>query len=132
MANILTDGKGNGIPQYQTGAGEFLPLLGDKGPYSQSVDPNGDPLFTEANPAVVKVAESGAQGAASVTPNDSVNLTRGVTKGLYVGAQGDVRVTMQDGSIVTFNAIAPGVIHPISVTKVFATGTTASMILAVY
>lgn len=55
MSNILTDGKGNGIPQFQKGTGEFAPLLGDKAPYSQILDANGNLLFTNVNPAAVQV-----------------------------------------------------------------------------
>lgn len=71
-----------------------------------------------------------AQQAVSVTPNDA-DLIR-PTRGVYVGATGTLKVTMSDGSDVTFNSIAAGVVHPLSVKRVFATGTTATGIVAVY
>lgn len=79
-----------------------------------------------------EVANGSAKKATAVTPNDTTNLSGGATKGLYLGASGNVVVTMADGTDATFTALASGVIHPISVLKVKATGTTATSILAVY
>lgn len=73
-----------------------------------------------------------AQKAVAVTPSDSVDLAAGPTKGLYVGGAGNVAVQMQDGSSVTFTALAVGVFHNISVKRVLATGTTAASIIALY
>lgn len=80
----------------------------------------------------VQLTGSNAQSAAAVTPNDSANLSKAPTKGLYVGVTGDVKVDMSDGTTVTFTALSSGVIHPIACRKVYATGTTASSIVAVY
>lgn len=76
--------------------------------------------------------QSNAQGAVVVTPNDSADLTTVPTKGIYVGVTGDLKVTLNDGSTVTFTSLSSGVIHPLSVKRVWATGTTATSILAVY
>lgn len=73
---------------------------------------------------------SNATKAVAVTPNDTTVIS--ATKGLYVGATGNITVTMANGADVTFNALIAGQIHPISVTKVKATGTTATGIVAVY
>jgi len=70
--------------------------------------------------------------AVAVTPNDATALVSGATKGLYVGGAGNVAVTMADGSNATFNGLSIGVVHPISVTHVKLTGTTATNILALY
>lgn len=78
----------------------------------------------------VTLTGSNATQATAVTPSDTTVLT--ATKGLYVGASGDVVVTMFNGVDATFKGLAAGIIHPISVTKVKATGTTATNILAVY
>lgn len=80
----------------------------------------------------VQIKGSSATKVVAVAPSDSTNLTNGATKGLYIGGAGNVSVTMADGNDVTFTALASGVIHPISVLKVKATGTTATSILAVY
>lgn len=71
---------------------------------------------------------SPAAEAASVTVHDT-NLIE-PTRGLYVGVSGDVKVTMLDGTAVTFVGLAAGVIHPICCVQVFDTGTTATDIVA--
>lgn len=63
-----------------------------------------------------------------VTLNASVTSTRGI----YVGVTGDVSVVMTSGRTVTLVALAAGVVHPISVTKVNSSGTTATSILLAY
>jgi hypothetical protein len=73
-----------------------------------------------------------ATDALAVTPSDSTDLARYSTTGLYVGVTGDVKVTLNDGSTVTFTSLASGIIHPIAVKRVWATGTTATNIMAVY
>ncbi|MDF2902421.1 MAG: hypothetical protein K0S25_59 [Bacillus sp. (in: firmicutes)] len=83
--------------------------------------------FDTKNPLQV---QSNATQAVAVVPNDATILT--ATKGLYIGISGDVVVTMANGQDATFKSLAVGMIHPISVTKVKATGTTATNILAVY
>lgn len=79
---------------------------------------------------------SSAETAISVTPSDTVNITNPMgetfTKGLYIGTSGDISVVMADGGTITFTSISAGTIHPISVVRVNATGTTASGIVAVY
>lgn len=72
-----------------------------------------------------------AQNAGAITPNDSTDLFR-PTRGLYVGASGDVKVTFVGGSQATFVGLAPGVIHPFAVERVWATGTTATNIIGVW
>lgn len=66
----------------------------------------------------------------ALTPNDSTNLTP--TRGLYVGVSGDVKVISIDGNTVLFVGLAAGVIHAISCTRVFATDTDATNIVAIY
>lgn len=66
--------------------------------------------------------------AASITAHDT-NLFA-PTRGLYVGVSGNVKVTMLDGTEITFGNLAAGVIHPLQVVQVFSTGTTATGIIA--
>lgn len=68
--------------------------------------------------------------AATVTKSDTTVLP--TTRALYIGTTGDVAVTMaDDGTVVTFVAVPVGIL-PIQVTKVMATNTTASNILALW
>jgi hypothetical protein len=72
-----------------------------------------------------------AHHAAAVTPHDSTDIAE--TRGLYVGVSGDVKVDMASGgSAVTFSALAAGYVHPLRVTRVYSTGTTATNIVALY
>ena len=71
-----------------------------------------------------------AEKAVTVTPSDSSQLE--TTAGVYLGTSGDLAVTMKNGSQVVFKSLAAGMIHPLSVTKVRATGTTATDIVVVY
>ena len=74
-----------------------------------------------------------ALGAEAVTPHDAEDIT--ATSGLYVGVAGNVTLTlaeMDDGDSITFVALAAGVLHPLVVKRVWATGTDATDILAVY
>ena len=70
-----------------------------------------------------------ARSALAVTPNDSTVLQSGI-RALYVGGAGNVSVVTAGGQTVTFSGVPAGQILPIQVTRVRATGTTASLILA--
>ena len=75
--------------------------------------------------------------AAAVTPSDTVNipaLTGGSNNGcvLYVGGAGNLKVLTAGGDEVTFTAIPVGTFVPVQVLKVFATGTTATNIVALW
>jgi len=51
---------------------------------------------------------------------------------LYVGSAGNLRVQTVGGDDVTFNNINTGAFIPVQIVKVYATGTTASNILALW
>lgn len=65
--------------------------------------------------------------AAEVAPNDTADLSN-ISRALYVGVAGDIRVTLSNGTIVTFASMTAGW-HPMRVARVHATGTTATHIL---
>lgn len=70
------------------------------------------------------------EGAAAVTPSDSGAIA--TTSGLYIGVSGDVTVDMEDrGANVLFKAVPVGVLW-VAANRVYATGTTATNILALY
>lgn len=79
---------------------------------------------------LVTLNESKAQEAVLVAPSDSVDLAK-VARGVYIGSSGDLRVTLEKGTTVTFTALSGGIIHPIAAKRIHATGTTATNILAV-
>lgn len=69
--------------------------------------------------------------AEDVAPNDSVDLPD-VTRGIHAGTGGDISVIMRGGQSVVFEGLSPGQVVPIRVTRVLATSTTATKILALW
>lgn len=68
--------------------------------------------------------------AAAITPSDTVNLAE-VPRGVYVGSAG-VIVAVLDGSPITFTGALAGTILPIKPTRINATSTTATGLVALY
>lgn len=81
-----------------------------------------------------------ATGGFAVTPNDSADLNipgaSGTAVGngaaIYVGTEGSLKVTLLGGDTVTFAYIAAGTFLPIQVKRVWADGTDAGDIVALY
>jgi len=74
-------------------------------------------------------ASSPFAGGLAVTPSDTELLPQ-VTRGLYVGTEGNIAVVMQDGSELDFVILAGWL--PLRVSKIKATGTTAADIVALW
>ncbi len=74
-----------------------------------------------------------ASGSAeAVTPDDGTDLPRGC-RALYVGGTGTVVLILdKDSASVTLVGVVAGSVLPIRVKRVFATGTTATSIVALY
>lgn len=67
------------------------------------------------------------ESAQEVTPSDTDELEN-LSRAIYVGSSGTLRVSMKDGAVVTFQAGQGW--HPIRIRKVWATGTSAVSIVA--
>ncbi|MDA5093071.1 hypothetical protein O2N63_03130 [Aliiroseovarius sp. KMU-50] len=75
---------------------------------------------------------SPASNAFSVTPDDANDLPV-VTRGLYLGETSTVQIVLQgDDTPVTFTNLIGGVVHPLRVKRVYATGSTATDIVGIY
>ena len=74
-----------------------------------------------------------ASGSAeAVTPNDGTDLPRGC-RALYVGGAGTIVVMLdKDSASVTLVGVVAGSVLPIRAKRVFATGTTATGLVALY
>ena len=72
-----------------------------------------------------------ADNAAAVTPNDSSDLST-TARALYIGTGGDLKVTLVGSGTVTFSSYPSGTWMPLRVQRVFASGTTATGIVAVW
>lgn len=68
---------------------------------------------------------------AVAVPSDTTDLPN-VTRGIYVGGAGNLAVITEGGQTITLTAIAVGVIHRLRVTRVMATNTTATAIVALW
>ena len=64
----------------------------------------------------------------AIAPSDVVGLNH-ATRALYIGQNGNVRVKMISGDIVTLANMQGGILYPIRVLQVFQTGTTAADIV---
>jgi hypothetical protein len=85
-----------------------------------------DPFASSAEPLY-----GPADDAVAVTPSDSTDLAT-VTRALYVGGAGAVAVQMLGGEEVTFAAVPAGTVLPVRVQRVMASGTTATLIIALW
>ena len=72
-----------------------------------------------------------ARNAAVVTPSNSADLTY-VTRGVYVGTGGNIKVTTAGGQDITFSNVIGGLVLPFAVKRIWATGTTASDMIALW
>jgi hypothetical protein len=83
----------------------------------------------------VRPGNSGIQASPMfgvVTPSDTVDLPY-ITRGIYVGATGDVAVVPASGGApVVFAGVAAGTILPIQVSRIRTTGSTSTSIVALY
>ena len=76
--------------------------------------------------------------AAAVTPSNTVDIpsVSGGTSNngcvLYVGGAGDLKVDTVGGDAVTFVAVPAGSFIPVQVKRVYATGTSATSIVALW
>ena len=68
--------------------------------------------------------------AASILPDDAADLAQ-VTRALYVGGGGDVAVRI-GGETAVFTGVPGGTLLPVRVSRVLASGTTASGILGLW
>jgi len=69
-------------------------------------------------------------GGFDITPTDATELSL-LTRAIMVGVAGNISIQLQDGTSVTLS-LSPGVIYPLRVCQLNATGTTASQIVGLY
>lgn len=70
-----------------------------------------------------------AKDAVSVTTSDATVIP--ITRSLYIGTGGNIKVRMASGNTVTFSNVSAGV-FPVQVDMVYSTDTTATGIVALY
>jgi len=81
---------------------------------------NGDP--TNLTPAT---------HAFAVSPDDNNDLSV-VTRYVYVGVAGDLKLTTMDGDTITLVGLAAGVLHPVRAKRIWSSVTAAQSIVGLY
>lgn len=75
--------------------------------------------------------DSPAAHAFAIATSDTVDLSQ-ITRAVYVGGAGDVKIKTVSGETVTFSGAPVGMILPVRVARVFTTGTTATLLVGLY
>ena len=70
----------------------------------------------------------------AVVPNDTVDFTQGPTRAIFVGGAGTISLMMASGNslTITIPANALGFVINLRIKRILATGTTATLITALY
>lgn len=74
--------------------------------------------------------KSPADNAVAVTPSDSTDLDN-VSRGIWVGGAGDISLITKGGTTLTFVGAVAGTTIPIRASRIRATGTTATGLVAI-
>lgn len=80
---------------------------------------------------MIEGAQYGFGNGATVTTSDSANLSP-FARAVWVGGAGNVKVDTIGGQTITINSVAAGTLLPVQVRKIYATGTTATNMVALY
>lgn len=70
-------------------------------------------------------------GAFAITPSDSADLAQGAIA-LYIGGEGNIKLTTSLGQTVTFVNVGSGSVLPVRTKRVYASGTDATNIVGLY
>jgi len=74
---------------------------------------------------------SPAEDAFAITPSNTVDLAN-FSRAIWVGGTGDVKVDMVGSGTVTYTTVPAGYMLAVRASRVYATGTTATSLVAVY
>lgn len=85
----------------------------------------------EPDPKYYEAMDMPASDGVAVTPSDTVNLAT-PCRALYIGASGNVALVTLGGTTLTFVGMVAGTVLPVRATRVQATNTTATSIVALW
>lgn len=91
----------------------------------------GTNRFLTGSPAQKTGVQGPATNAMPVVPADGADLACGACSALVIGTSGDLKVDTLAGDTVTLLGVPAGVL-PLMVKRVYAAGTTATNISALY
>ena len=96
-----------------------------------TIDSDTDAIKTATESSNTHLGNMFYDTALAVTPSDGSDLSGEPFFAVYVGTGGNLKVDMADGgAAVTLSNVASGQLLPIMVERIYATGTTASNIIA--
>lgn len=72
-----------------------------------------------------------ASRAFNITPGDGADVQY-VTRALWIGGAGDIKIATPSGDVVILVGVAAGTLIPIRVSRVYSTSTTATSIVGLY
>jgi len=75
--------------------------------------------------------EDGYSRAVAITPSDATSFTEGACHAIYVGGAGNITAVV-NGTAVLFAAVPVGTVLRVRATRVNATGTAATNLVALY
>lgn len=84
-------------------------------------------IYAHTTPGLTSPAIDGGM----IVPDDGDDLTH-VTRAIYVGTGGQIAAQLASGSMVTLAAVPSGMLLPLRVRKVMATGTSAGDLVALW
>lgn len=113
-----------------TSTGKLIGTLRDDRQSSSSLFKAEAQDWVDVNQARVKLTGSIVEKAIPIVPNNDLSFSP--TLGLYVGITGHVKVDLVGSREVILTNLQSGVMHPLSVTRVYKDGTTATGILGGY
>jgi len=67
----------------------------------------------------------------AIAPDNNTDLQY-TTRAVWVGGAGAVKVTLAGGDTVTLSGVTAGTLLPLRVTRVFSTGTDATLLVGLY
>jgi hypothetical protein len=76
------------------------------------------------------MAQSIPKHAVTAVQSDTVNLVNPVV--VYVGGDGNVKITTEGGEATTFVGLSAGDILPVSALRIWSTGTTATNLVMLW
>lgn len=88
-------------------------------------------MSTDTYPAIAGAPFLGYANTAAVAPSDTVDLTY-ITRALWIGGAGNVVLIDANGNTTTFTGVLAGTLLPVRASRVEATNTTATLIVALW
>ena len=88
-------------------------------------------MATEPYPAIAGVPSLGYANTSAVTTSDTTDLSF-TTRALWIGGAGNVTLIDANNNTTTFSAVPVGTVLPVRASRVKATGTTATLIVALW